>query len=196
MADSGHDFEHSWQQALEDELGSMHKLSQEISDAEVCRTPSTYAGGDSPPAARRVARDSNKPSSSNDGDWTAPVPPTWWAHVLSQAAQDQGRVALPLPSKGLQVVSGCSGCCAEGFVMKARPRACVECLASLCSIPVADAIGLGDIFWQTCRQRPSKTHNTTPNIDLSPKCFSLLHKNLWPSTWSSVLTRPDQTMPR
>ena len=114
-----------WAAALDDELCSLQKLSQEISDAEICRTPSTDGEGEGDSGRATVY---NAPPKSivvpSQSDVQAPPPSTtWWAVVLRQAAKKVCPASCfeHLPSLNLQTVSGCTGCCAEGFALKAWP---------------------------------------------------------------------------
>ena len=107
----------TWDEALDEELESSKKLSQEISDAENVRTPS-FGSPDSPGSGSAV-----HDADSLHGDLPAPNGSTWWAAVLGAAAQDveslaEAALLAPKPDR-LCVVSACSSCCAESFVLKA-----------------------------------------------------------------------------
>ena len=113
-----------WAEALDDELCSVQKMSQEISDAEICRTPSTDGEGDSGQATVYKAPGPGSIVVPSESDvQTPPQSTTWWAVVLRQAAKNMCPLSCfePLPPHDLQTVSGCTGSCAEGFAFKAWP---------------------------------------------------------------------------
>ena len=116
MSDIAEPEQSEWAHALDDELESVNKLSQEISDADVLRTPSTAS-------KEKGGCASQTTGSSEEG--RQPHPTTWWAHVLTKAAQDAGHDNIPAKPCQLRLVSGCTGCSAESFALKARGPRCL-----------------------------------------------------------------------
>ena len=93
----------AWDEACAEELQLSQESSAAITDAENQRTQSTSGG---------VCSDDDEPNVAR--------PSRWWAGVLKAAARGMGYSDTVLPPRELVVVSGCSGCGAEAFVMKAR----------------------------------------------------------------------------
>lgn len=103
--------EGSWGEALGCELQDCQQLFEEISEAEILRTPSTADGLSSSESSPEGMVNPPSPGLSSN---------TWWGRVLAHAAQDAGIMgSSSMQSKRLNVVSCCAGSCSENFVLKA-----------------------------------------------------------------------------
>ena len=93
-----------WDDVLSEELHASHTFEDEVLSCEAARTPST------------CAEDERDDSPKN-------LPSVWWAVLLKSAGihlgmESEGTSTSQAPP--VQIVSGCTGCGAEAFVMKAR----------------------------------------------------------------------------
>ncbi|CAE7307438.1 unnamed protein product [Symbiodinium sp. CCMP2592] len=93
----------SWDVAMEEEIQLSQETSAQISEADKRRTESTDAG---------VA-------SEEGGARGCTVPRTWWAGLLKAAGNGCGLPDIQPPARSLNIVSGCTGCSAESFVLQA-----------------------------------------------------------------------------
>ena len=89
---------------MDEEIRLSQEKSAQISEADKRRTESTDAG---------VA-------SEEGGSRGCTVPRTWWAGLLKAAGSGCGLPDVQPPARCLNVVSGCTGCSAESFVLQAR----------------------------------------------------------------------------
>ena len=102
-----------WDDVLGEELRASYQLGEDILACEAERTPSTC---DHVTAC---------------GELPGVKPATWWAVLLKAAGTDLGYESAGVStsqSPRLQVVSGCTGCSAESFVLKARWTEVVVCV--------------------------------------------------------------------
>ena len=113
-----------WDDVLSAELEASHTFEDEVLSCEAARTPSTCAEDD-----------------MDDGPKNMPA--VWWAVLLKSAGVYLGIEAEGMTSTSqappVQIVSGCTGCSAEAFVMKARNgagaksgRSSLVCVCHLC----------------------------------------------------------------
>ena len=119
-----------WEDVLREEL-AQDELAHQMHECDFIRTPST---------ADMSENERGEGGESSGGSSGRRLPSTWWAAVLKAAGRHLGFDDISLSqSEHVNVLSACTGCSAESWVLKAGPSKIQSVL--LC---FSSTVGLGD----------------------------------------------------